>query len=430
MTGEDDADARLLRALAVFTGCVAIAWGVTLGVRPALAFGVAQLSVLAALALYPRLALRGVTVRRTMSGAACEEDVVRVRFDVESRTPLPLLGPEVVDRFVPDKVPVRRAVIHPWLPPWTGVVARYDGRCYTRRGEYAIGPETVRVRCPLGLFSAERTGPAPAPLVVYPAIETLPALLLAGASRTSAAAAGALREAGEGGVVLGVREYRPGDALRRIHWPTTARRGRLSIVEHEREVARGVVLFLDLSRAALRGLGRQSTLETAVRAYAAIASHAVGRGDRVALHAHGVHLPLAGGRPQLERVLDVLARVRPDADEPLPDLVRSRWSDLRPGQVVWLVVGDVEKDGPAVADVCGALRARGCRVAVLLLDPATFRRIFGAPAAGPLLGDVANACLAQGATVHVAAAGDALAETLAEPWLGRRVVRVTREMLS
>lgn len=426
-------DAAVLRTLAVLCGLLALGWGGALGVRPAVAFGLAQLGALLALWLYPRLALRGLSARRTMAAAACEEDVVRVRFEVTNASPLPLVAPEVVDRFVPDKVPGRRAIVFPWLGPRRRVEAAYDGRCDTRRGEFAVGPEVLRVRDPLGLFVAERAGPAPAPLVVYPAIEALPAAALVGASRAAAPTGGAIREAGDGGVTLGVREYRPGDALRRIHWPTTARRGRLSIVEHERQVARGVVLFLDLSRASLRGLGRQSTLEVAVRALAALAAHAIGRGDRVALHARGaapVELPLAAGRPQLERILDALARVRPDGDAPLVDVVRERWGALGGGAVVWLVVADVEGDGLAVADLVGELRARGCAPRVLLLDPAAFRRVFGAPRAGASLFEVAEACLGQGATVFTAGAGDALAERLAEPYAGRRQVRITREMLA
>lgn len=436
----NDDDAALLRWLAGLAGLLGVAWGASLGVRPALAFGLALLGVLVALWLYPRLALRALTATRTMAAAACEEDAVRVRFEVTNRSALPLLAPEVVDRFAPDKVPVRRAVVFPALGPRRSVEAHYTGRCDTRRGEYAIGPEALRVRDPLGLFVAEASAAAPAPLVVYPTIEPLPASALSGASRAPAPTGGAIREAGEGGVVLGVREYRPGDALRRIHWPTTARRGRLSIIEHERQVARGVVLFLDLARSTLRGLGRQSTLEVSVRALAALAAHAIARGDRVALHAQAgtagagalghLELPLAGGRPQLERVLDALARVKPDGERPLGDLVHDRWGALGAGSIVWLPVADPEQDGEAAAELAGQLRARGCQPRVLLLDPAAFRRIFGAPRAGVSLADVADACAARGALVYTIGAGDALAERLAEPWAGRRQVRITRDMLA
>lgn len=422
----------VLGALAV--GLLAVGWGVGLGVRPALAYGVAQLGVLLGLWLYPRLAVARVSVAREQPGSACEEELVRVDFRVTNASPLPLFGPEVVDRFVPDKVPLRRARVFPRLPGWSQVDVHYEGRCFTRRGEFEIGPAAVHVRCPLGLFGASRRADAPAPLVVYPAIEPLPPTLpRSGVSRAPSAAGGSLREAGEGGLVLGVREYRPGDALRRVHWPTTARRGRLSILEHERQVARGVAVFLDLARASLRGLGRQSTLEVAVRLAAAVSAAYLAQGDRVALHGHGaapLHVPAAGGRAQLARVLDALARVRAEGDLPLADLLRARAADVEAGQLVWLVVADLERDASACVDVLAALRARGCRAVVALLDPAAFPRLWGGPRQELSLAAAADVFMAEGATVYAVRGGEPLAEVLAAPYAGRRHVRLTREQLA
>lgn len=429
-----DEEGRGLVLGAVAVGLLAVAWGAGLGVRPVLAYGVAQLGVLLALWLYPRLALARVEVRRDMPGSACEDDVVRVTFRVANRGALPLACPEVVDRFVPDKVPLRHARVFPWLRGRAGVEVRYEGRCFTRRGDYLIGPEALRLRCPLGLFAAERVAGAAAPLVVFPAIDPLPPTLpRSGVSRAPSATGGCLREAGEGGLVLGVREYRPGDALRRVHWPTTARRGRLSIIEHERQVARGVALFLDLSRETLRGLGRQSTLEVAVRLASAVTAAYLAQGDRVALHGQGaepLHLPAGAGRAQLARALDALARVRPDGEVALGDVVRARLAEVEAGQLVWLVVADLERDGPPSVDLVAALRARGCRAVAVLLDPTSFPRLWGAPRAPASLAAAADAFMAEGATVYAVRAGDALTERLAAPYAGRRQVRVTREMLA
>jgi uncharacterized protein (DUF58 family) len=430
---DGEADRRWMVVGAVFVGVLAVAWGASLGVRPALAYGVAHLGLLLALWLYPRLVLRRVVLARHMPASACEEDVVKVAFDLENHAPLPLFCPEVQDRFVPDKVPLRHAHVHPWLPGRTAARVTYDGRCFTRRGEYEVGPATLRVRCPTGLFQATAAAIAGAPLVVYPALEALPSLPRSGTSRAPSAAGASLREQGEGGLILGVREYRAGDALRRVHWPTTARRGRLSIIEEERQVARGVALFIDLSRLTLRGLGRQSSLEVAVRTAAAVAAHYVDHGDRVALHAQGaapVHVPMAGGRAQLARVLDVLARVRPDGDVPLAEVVRARAHLLEPGQLAWLVVADLDGDGPGCVEVLAGLRARGCRAAAVLLDPASFPRLHGGPRAQTGLDRAADAFLAEGATVYALQAGDALAARLAAPYAGRRQVRITREMLA
>lgn len=57
---------------------------------------------------------------------------------------------------------------------------------------------------------------------------------------------GAPRPAAMGDVVRGVREYVPGDPLRRVHWPSSARRGDLVVKEVEEPAAPRLVVALDL----------------------------------------------------------------------------------------------------------------------------------------------------------------------------------------
>lgn len=57
---------------------------------------------------------------------------------------------------------------------------------------------------------------------------------------------GAARPAVAGDVVRGVRSYVPGDPLRRVHWPATARRGELVVKEVEDPGAPRLVVALDL----------------------------------------------------------------------------------------------------------------------------------------------------------------------------------------
>jgi uncharacterized protein (DUF58 family) len=48
--------------------------------------------------------------------------------------------------------------------------------------------------------------------------------------------------------VAGVREYAPGDSFNRIHWPSTARAGRLIVKEFELDPTADIWLFLDMQR--------------------------------------------------------------------------------------------------------------------------------------------------------------------------------------
>jgi uncharacterized protein (DUF58 family) len=57
---------------------------------------------------------------------------------------------------------------------------------------------------------------------------------------------GAPRPAAVGDVVRGVRDYVPGDPVRRVHWPSTARRGDLVVKEVDEPGAPRLIVALDL----------------------------------------------------------------------------------------------------------------------------------------------------------------------------------------
>ena len=63
-----------------------------------------------------------------------------------------------------------------------------------------------------------------------------------------------------------VREYEQGESLRRVHWPTSARRGQLMVKELEDTSHDGVVVVLDCEAAGAVGAPPDSSFDTAVRA--------------------------------------------------------------------------------------------------------------------------------------------------------------------
>jgi uncharacterized protein (DUF58 family) len=114
----------------------------------------------------------------------------------------------------------------------------------TRRGGFALGPTSVTVSDPFGLFRIERRIPAARSLVVLPMIFPIssfvaPPGILPGGQVIRRKAIDMTPHA------AGVREYSPGDELKRIHWPTTARVRRVMVKEFEQDPQAEVWLFLD-----------------------------------------------------------------------------------------------------------------------------------------------------------------------------------------
>ena len=178
-------------------------------------------------------------------------------------------------------------------------------RC-ERWGAFSVGPLLVRVRDVLGFRSWEGEAGERRPLRVYPSEETLHSLVPPLETQVFAGNQ-VSRARGEGIEFADLREWQPGDRVRRVNWRATALRGSLWVNEQYPERNTDVVLFLD-TFAELRAHGR-STNDRAVRAAATLAHGYLQRKDRVGLVGFGGVLswllPESGTR-QLYAIVDTL----------------------------------------------------------------------------------------------------------------------------
>jgi uncharacterized protein (DUF58 family) len=180
------------------------------------------------------------------------------------------------------------------------------------------------------------------------------------------------RRPGDGVEVSGVRPFQPGDRLRRINWRVTLRSGAgpggtiLHVTTTQSDRDTDVLLCVD-SRVNLGG-----SLDTGVRAAAAVAEYYLRAGDRVGLVDLGQptrQVRLGNGRAHLVRILDLLLDVRDrpsTVDTQLPRLLR----DL-PANAMIVAFTPLLGDA-SVGAVAGLARSSRPVVAVDTL-PADFR---------------------------------------------------------
>ena len=139
----------------------------------------------------------------------------------------------------------------------------------------------------LGLFSPRRVLPDIRPFDVFPQVHPVGGLERLGARTSFAPSEPTTARAGRSAAYLGVRDFRPGDDVRRVHWPATARYARPMVKEFELDLTPYFTLFLDLGRDHRAGTGRKSTLEYVVRTAASLLAAAARRGDTVQLFGEG-----------------------------------------------------------------------------------------------------------------------------------------------
>lgn len=134
---------------------------------------------------------------------------------------------------------------------------------------------------------------------------------------------------GDGSEFADLRAYQQGDRLRRIHWPISARTGRLHVRTTYAELDSEVLLVLDAQgEYGEAGVDVETSLDIGVRACAAMAGNLLRRGERVGLRVLGgasAHLVRSrGGTGQLRRILYELSGVRAGASGPSSAARRTR----------------------------------------------------------------------------------------------------------
>lgn len=323
--------------------------------------------------------------RRAQVGRFAEE-----QFEVQNRSRIPKLWLEVRDlsdlpghaasRVVNSLGAHRRQ--------------RWIVRTYCQqRGRYMLGPLVLASGDPLGLFRLERSLPATTSIVVYPATLDLPGF----APPVGELPGGdAMRRRTHHITtnVSGVRDYQPGDSFNRIHWPSTARTGRLIVKEFELDPTADVWIFLDMHQEVQRAapwapdtrfyrpavLTREpprlmlipTTEEYGVTIAASVARHFLMHNRAVGLVAHANRrevLQTDRGERQLTRILETLAVITAYGQTPFADVLALEGEHLSRNTTVIAI-------SPSVSPQWGLslreLNRRGVRSVAVLIAADTF----------------------------------------------------------
>ncbi len=138
------------------------------------------------------------------------------------------------------------SVVLPYVAPGETGKATYQVTL-PRRGRYQFGPLYVSTRFPMGLVRATAKLRQYEQIVAWPRLGRLTAhwLQVVSSERTGHQAT-QFRQGPIDGDYFGIREWRPGDSKRWIHWRTAARIGKLAVRQFEQVIDQDMILVLDL----------------------------------------------------------------------------------------------------------------------------------------------------------------------------------------
>lgn len=323
-----------------------------------------------------------VTLRRTLGERrAFINEPVDLTVELENRKPLPLPWYEwrlaVAD---PIEVAGENLVAHavPGLS-WMmrrGAMGWYERRSWQVkasagiRGHHQVGPATIRSSDLFGVFPRVHADEVVDHLLVFPRVYTLDELGLP-AERPFGERKGGSRIFEDPLRISGLREYRPGDPLKRIDWKATARGGDLMSRVYEPSATQQlyIALNIDTLEHAWEGYLKDE-LERAVSAAASVAVWGAGQRYSVGLLANGsfpdadrpMRLAPSRSREQLTKLLEALAVIQPLTMGDLAGAITRERSRIPAGSTIVVVASLIPE---VLSGVIGRLNGEGYRVFVL-----------------------------------------------------------------
>lgn len=268
--------------------------------------------------------------------------------------------------------------------------------CY-RRGRYTIGPISILSSDPFGLFLLKKDLPHnfASQIVVFPMSVDLPGFQppvgeLTGGEMVHRRTHYVTTN------VSGIREYAFGDSYKRIHWPSSARQGRLMVKEFELDPIADIWIFLDMDYAVQAGPSYNeieapnlprvhweslpeftlapSTEEYGVTIAASLGRHFLRQGRSVGLimYPQGQHREIAQsdrGERQLTRLYEMLAVTQSQGHIPIANVISTEGLRLSRNTTAIVITPSVDVRW---VSAIRHLTDRGIRASAIFIDPSSF----------------------------------------------------------
>jgi uncharacterized protein (DUF58 family) len=255
-------------------------------------------------------ALRGITVRRSLPGEIFADASHLVALEItNAQRRIPAFALVVEDLAeAPDgsagDLALGRAFVLRTAPRATE--RRFYRLRWPSRGVLQLKGFRVSTRYPFGLFSKSLELLKPAEALVYPGLD---AVTVTTTRRRDEEGRATVATPAPGSEISGLRDFRSGDPLRRIHWRASLRRGSLIVRESEGEHPAEQEVRLKT-----QGVEPGQVFESAVRRAASEAVALLDAGACVGLCTDSHRFAAADGPVQRTRLLSFLAMVAPEGE--------------------------------------------------------------------------------------------------------------------
>lgn len=312
-------------------------------------------------------------------------------YEIENKKNQPILWASVIDESNITEKNEKQVVA--WIPGH-GKRIIFKQIFLRKRGVFSLGPTKVLVGDPFGMFNKSLTFQSHEKIVILPKYEKIKTFLDPPGSLTGGVAR-KTRNTEVSPYAISVREYYPGDPLRRIDWKTTARLDRLMVKEFEEDPQATVWIFLDGDEEVLFNSKSKEndktivndiwsknksenlfthgdSLELSISIGASICDYYINDNRSVGFCSNGQNIisvaPEAGIR-QLDKILELFASLQKSSEFTIQDLILSQSNLIGKGSTLILISSNTSLE---FIEAIKRAQKKNLSIILISIDPNSF----------------------------------------------------------
>jgi uncharacterized protein (DUF58 family) len=322
--------------------------------------------------IYMRLSIPNIEVQRTTQETAFEDEMLNIKMKIRNNLSRSMSFFEILDYFPaaePGKEKSSLFILN--IKAKEEINFNYSVECH-KRGIWKIGPIEVVSQDPLGFFRMKKTLNVISDIIIYPALFRVFAFPPLARGSVSWMGVETAKISGDSHEFFGVREYQRGDAISRIHWPSTAKHSKLIVKQFERNSIQEATIVMDLKEGNNIGAGKETTLEYSVKIAGSISRFLMDNGAFVQLIGYtkeAIVVPFGKGESHAYKILEYLAGARSEGVYTLSQTLEEA-SFITPYSSTIIVVM-LDNDMEALSSLV-QFRIKGIKVIVVVLSSFTF----------------------------------------------------------
>lgn len=357
----------------------------------------------------PGRQVRALAIERDVPpfGRAGEELGVRLTFRNSRRSSLgPIKGNDRLFSGAPFFID--------GLPPRGETVLDYK-ISPPRRGAYESAAIEVSSSFPFGVATARRRAEVLSPVIIHPKWVRVAGFPFLEAASTPNEPIHDRRRKGAGLDFYGIREYRPGDSLRHVHWPSTARGQRVLVREFEEQPASRLGVLIDAGEAL--GSEPNTSFEDAVSSAASLVLYSLEVGHPVQLFCDSTSGTLHLFEPGRTEALDWLSRIEAGGRRGMARVAEDLMGAIQPRSTNVLIFPSTKGARQEALAAVAMLQELATRVVVVVLSAASYEEVGRDALSKQEEQEFLEELAASRTIVYRLASGGDLTECLKEPYL-------------